>query len=97
MLFVLEPAIVPLVCFQVHERLDGSGYPQGCRSERIHLFARILHVADAFPIRNLFDALLAGFEPATGGAVLGQLAVVAAWGLLGFVVALRRFRWEPRP
>ena len=25
-----------------------------------------------------------------------NLAVVAAWGVLGFVVALRRFRWEPR-
>ena len=24
------------------------------------------------------------------------VAVVAAWGLLGLVVALRRFHWEPR-
>jgi ABC-2 type transport system permease protein len=27
---------------------------------------------------------------------LGDAAVVAAWGVLGLVVALRRFRWEPR-
>jgi ABC-2 type transport system permease protein len=27
---------------------------------------------------------------------LGDAAVVAAWGLLGLAVALRRFRWEPR-
>jgi ABC-2 type transport system permease protein len=26
----------------------------------------------------------------------GDAAVVAAWGVLGLVVALRRFRWEPR-
>jgi hypothetical protein len=25
-----------------------------------------------------------------------HLAVIAAWGLLGLVVALRRFRWTPR-
>ena len=25
-----------------------------------------------------------------------SVAVVAAWGLLGLVVALRRFHWEPR-
>jgi ABC-2 type transport system permease protein len=58
----------------------------------------VLHVADVFPIRHLFDALLAGFDPATGGvgSEMGHLAVVAAWGLVGFAVALRRFRWEPR-
>jgi len=46
----------------------------------------------------LFDALLTGFDPATTGAgfELGNRAVVAAWGMLGLVVALRRFRWEPR-
>jgi ABC-type polysaccharide/polyol phosphate export permease len=27
---------------------------------------------------------------------LGNVAVVAAWGLVGLVVALRGFRWEPR-
>jgi hypothetical protein len=29
----------------------------------------------------------------TGG---GAIAVVAAWGLAGLAIALRRFRWEPR-
>jgi ABC-2 type transport system permease protein len=26
----------------------------------------------------------------------GDLAVVAAWGVVGAVVAVRRFRWDPR-
>ena len=45
----------------------------------------VLHVADVFPVRHLFDALLTGFNPATAGAgfELGNLAVVAAWGLAG--------------
>lgn len=31
-----------------HERLDGSGYPLGVRGDKIHLFAKIIAVADEF-------------------------------------------------
>jgi putative nucleotidyltransferase with HDIG domain len=34
--------------FQHHERLDGSGYPRGVKGDEIHLFGRILAVADVF-------------------------------------------------
>jgi len=34
--------------FQHHERLDGSGYPLGEKSEKIHSFAKIIAVADIF-------------------------------------------------
>jgi ABC-2 type transport system permease protein len=59
--------------------------------------AGMRHVADLFPIKHLFDALLTGFDPATAGTGVtwSNLAVLAAWGLFGFVVALRRFRWSP--
>jgi ABC-2 type transport system permease protein len=85
------PAITNLVVFPLYF-LSGVFIPQS------EIPSGVLHVADAFPIRHLFEALLAGFDPATGGATfeLGQLAAVAAWGVLGFVVAVRRFRWEPR-
>jgi len=33
---------------QHHERYDGHGFPYGLRGERIHLFGRILAIADAF-------------------------------------------------
>ena len=42
------PSIVPLVCYQVHERPNGTGYPRERKQNETHLFARILHVADAF-------------------------------------------------
>ena len=42
------PKIVPMVCYQVHESPNGSGYPRGRTHQGIHQFALILHVADAF-------------------------------------------------
>jgi ABC-2 type transport system permease protein len=58
----------------------------------------LIDIADAFPVRPLFELLLAGFAPGEVGSDLdpGNLAVVAAWGIVGLLVALRTFRWEPR-
>lgn len=42
------PSLVSFVSYQVHEKLDGSGYPRGRVERNIHLFARILHVADIY-------------------------------------------------
>ena len=39
---------VLLSVLQHHESMDGSGYPMGVSNERIHLFARIIAVADIF-------------------------------------------------
>lgn len=41
-----------IIAQQHHEKWDGSGYPQGLRGEEIHIFGRIVAVAD------VFDALL---------------------------------------
>jgi ABC-2 type transport system permease protein len=58
----------------------------------------VLHVADAFPVRHFFQAFFAAWEPGTTGAGFHweDLAVVAAWGIAGFVIALRTFRWVPQ-
>jgi ABC-2 type transport system permease protein len=58
----------------------------------------VLNVADVFPVRHFFEAFFTAWDPNTTGAgfELGDLAIVAAWGLLGLVVAVRFFRWEPR-
>jgi len=39
--------IIPFIRHH-HERIDGSGYPDGLKGEEIPLCARILHVADSF-------------------------------------------------
>ncbi len=47
---ILRAAAV--IAHQHHEKYDGSGYPQGLKGENIHLYARIVAVAD------VFDALM---------------------------------------
>jgi ABC-2 type transport system permease protein len=58
----------------------------------------VLNVADAFPFRHFFEAFFNAFDPATTGIGFewGNLAIVAAWGLAGLVVAALFFRWTPR-
>jgi ABC-2 type transport system permease protein len=53
------------------------------------------HVAQAFPLEHLVTALSRGFVPGGSGIAWGDLAIVAAWGVAGLVLALRRFRWAP--
>ena len=49
----------------------------------------------ALPLTALNDALRATMLEGAGLAgVAGQIAVLAAWGLVCFVVALRIFRWR---
>lgn len=58
----------------------------------------VISFSEAFPVRHFFEAFLAAWNPATTGSALelGDLAVVAAWGLAGLLVAVTRFRWVPR-
>jgi len=55
-------------------------------------------IGDVFPVKHLFQALLTAFNPATEGAGFepGHLAVLAAWGLVGLLVAVRSFEWAPK-
>jgi ABC-2 type transport system permease protein len=57
----------------------------------------IVDVADIFPVRHLAAALLTAYNPHTRGAglALTDLLVIAAWGAVGLLVALRRFSWLP--
>jgi len=54
--------------------------------------------AGVFPVKRLFESLVIAFDPATTGAAVQwtDLAVVAAWGMGGVLIALRFFRWTPR-
>ncbi len=57
----------------------------------------LVDVASVFPVRHLAAALLAAYNPHTSGSGIAgiDLLIVAAWGVGGLVVALRRFSWLP--
>jgi ABC-2 type transport system permease protein len=62
-------------------------------------------VSDLFPVRHFADAMRAGYlgNVHVHGTALrafpfewSDLAVIAAWGVVGLVLASRYFSWEPR-
>jgi ABC-2 type transport system permease protein len=62
-----------------------------------HAYPRVLRaIADVLPLtyflRLIRNVMLHGHEIWSQGA---NVAVVAAWGVAGVIVALRSFRWEP--
>lgn len=56
----------------------------------------VITFADLFPVRHFFDAFFDAYVPAGGAVSWDNLAVVAAWGLAGLLLAIRFFRWTPR-
>jgi ABC-2 type transport system permease protein len=59
----------------------------------------VVTIAHVFPLYHIVQAFTACFSPFTQGSgfALGDLAEIAAWGVAGMVVAVRRFRWESGP
>jgi ABC-2 type transport system permease protein len=57
----------------------------------------LVTVGGLFPVRPFSTALLSAYgTPGAGPLDPATLAWLAAWGILGLVVALRTFTWEPR-
>ena len=54
-------------------------------------------IGNVFPLKPFVVGFQNAFNPTVAAPAidLGALAVIAAWGLFGLVVAVRRFRWEP--
>jgi ABC-2 type transport system permease protein len=57
----------------------------------------LVNIANVFPVRHLADALLVAYNPHAGGSGLAaaDLLVIAAWGVAGLLIAVRRFSWLP--
>ncbi|MGH3041383.1 MAG: ABC transporter permease [Gaiellaceae bacterium] len=52
-------------------------------------------ISEVLPLTYFLDLIRASFIPGESFAA-SALAAVVVWGLVGLVVALRGFRWEPR-
>jgi len=80
------PPVVQLILFPLLF-LSGTYLP-------IHSQA-LNQVAGLLPVRPLNQALLGPFAERTGFN-WHSLAVLAVWGAIGTLIAIRRFRWDPR-
>lgn len=50
-----------------------------------------------FPVRHFADALVGSYFSPTGSGLYGNdLLVMGVWGVVGVVIAVRFFSWEPR-
>jgi ABC-2 type transport system permease protein len=81
------PAVVQLVLFPL---VFISGTYMPIHSEALNTVSGVL------PVRPFNEALLGAFT-GQGGFAWESYGILLAWGLAGAVVALRRFRWDPRP
>jgi ABC-2 type transport system permease protein len=81
------PPVVQLVLFPLIF-VSGTYFP-------IHS-AVLNRIAGALPVRPFNQALLGPFG-GHAGLDWKSLGVLAAWGAVGALVAIRRFRWDPRP
>jgi ABC-2 type transport system permease protein len=90
---IVNAAILPLLF------LSGIFIPLGDDAP-----AWMTTIADIFPVKHFADAMRAGFlgdlTTPSGGRALPfewmDVAIVAAWGIVGLVLAARFFSWEPR-
>ncbi|MBI2891504.1 MAG: HD-GYP domain-containing protein [Nitrospirae bacterium] len=57
------PTGVPLIVFQVHERLDGGGYPRRNSEEKIHRFSKMITVADIYEALTKPRPFRAAYKP----------------------------------
>lgn len=56
-------------------------------------------VGNFFPLRPFVESFQDAFNPFVEAPAMswGRMAYVAVWGVVGLVVAVKWFRWEPRP
>ncbi len=55
-------------------------------------------IASFFPVKHFSESLQTPFNPRLSGSGFewGDIAVMTAWGLVGFILAIKFFSWEPR-
>ncbi|MGI8492783.1 MAG: ABC transporter permease [Acidimicrobiales bacterium] len=81
------PAVVQFILFPLLF-LSGTYFP-------IHS-STLNGIAGVFPVRPFNQALIGSFAR-HAGVDWHSLGVLLAWGAGGALLAVRRFRWEPRP
>ncbi|GAB2956825.1 ABC transporter permease [Streptomyces pseudoechinosporeus] len=81
------PAVVQFIQFPL-VFISGSYFP-------IHADT-LNKIAGLLPVKPFNDAMMAPFRN-DPGFQWKELAVLAVWGVIGALIAVRSFRWDPRP
>ncbi|MFT7648975.1 MAG: ABC-2 type transport system permease protein [Candidatus Poriferisodalaceae bacterium] len=55
-------------------------------------------IGDLFPVKHLAKALTQSFDPFSSGTPMAwsHWAVMAGWGIVGALVAVKKFQWTPK-
>jgi ABC-2 type transport system permease protein len=74
------------------------GFVSGVFISTDNLPAWLEDLGRVFPLAHLAEGLQRCFSPASTGSALdgANVAVLAAWGVVGLAVAIRTFRWDPQ-
>lgn len=79
------PEIVGKICLHHHEKLDGSGYPDGLKDGQISAAARIVAICDVFDALTSIRPYKKGFTPEAAAEMMGT------WGGHFDQVLLKQF------
>ena len=83
---IVNAVLLPLVF------ISGTFFP-------IDPASAVTKIAEYFPVKHFINAMFNAFDPAhlsSSGFSGNDLVIIAAWGAAGLLIAIRRFRWEPR-
>jgi ABC-2 type transport system permease protein len=83
---IVNAVLLPLVF------ISGTFFP-------IDPASAVTKIAEYFPVKHFINAMFNAFDPAhlsASGFSGNDLLIIAAWGAFGLLIAVRRFRWEPR-
>jgi ABC-2 type transport system permease protein len=80
---ILQVTLLPL------QMISGVYFPMS------QLPAWLQHVADAFPLAHLTDALQHAWLPSGATIAWGDLGIMALWAVAAALFAARRFKWLP--
>lgn len=65
------PEIVGEICLHHHEKLDGSGYPDGIKDGQVRAAARIVAICDVFDALTSVRPYKKGFTPEAAAEMMG--------------------------
>lgn len=91
------PEIVGKICLHHHEKLDGSGYPDGLKDGQVGAAARIVAICDVFDALTSIRPYKKGFTPEAAAEMMGTWSGHFDRALLKQFFDCMGLRWPSGP